>query len=151
MKGFDSDRGTECWCEGCWCGMIWSAACGAKPEEETALCVSECENPSPLSLCMAKKPSSLQRTKVNQQISDSIHGLVIYQQFQLCIDSYNEQQAESLPRFILDITSLRADQLLQQVLQWKNLKNDRKPSQTIQTEMLQEDIRVLKQACYFIR
>lgn len=58
-------------------GRFDQPACGAKPEEETALCVSGCENPSSLSLCVAKKPSSLLRTKVNQQISDSVHGVVI--------------------------------------------------------------------------
>lgn len=47
-KGLEGDRETECWCQGCWSGMIRWAARGAKPEEETALGVLECENPNPL-------------------------------------------------------------------------------------------------------
>lgn len=47
-KGLETDGETERWCEGCWGGMIRSAARGAEPEEETALGVVECENPKPL-------------------------------------------------------------------------------------------------------
>lgn len=112
-KGLESDKETEGLCEGCWSGRISSATRGAKPEEETALGVLECENPNPLCAWLRGPAPSWEPKWRDRFVVVPMGGLCNTTQIPTAVPGSSWVTAETH----YESTSPRADQWLQQVLE----------------------------------